>query len=235
MTNVQAMNAVPKHFWIMLMSVIVVGSWAGNTVVPAFLLTTPILAFVLFRAQVRETRERLFDAAHGLDRMPADVRARAQRALNELPDGEVRGLLVGILQVGGTARSNLPTEYANTDYGTTIDELVSAAVDTAMHAQSFHQTMRALEGRPATDFDLVDALEKVRDARDTRVTQLTTALRVLSEIGPDIAEAGDAGTRRIIEILDSLKREALEHDAAEIEIEQLLETNGVNLRRELTA
>jgi hypothetical protein len=228
MTNVQAMNAVPRHFWIMLMSVIVVGSWAGNTVLPAFLLTTPILAFILFRAEVRETRARLFDQAHGLDRLPGEVRARAQHALNELPDGEVRELLIGILQVGGNARSNLPKEYASTDYGETIDELVTAATDTAVHAQSFHQTMRTLEGRPAHDFDLVDALEKVRDARDTRVAQLTTALRVLSEIGPDIAEAGDAGTRRILEILDSLKREASEHEAAETEIEQLL-------RRELTA
>ena len=80
MTNVQAMNAVPRHFWIMLMSVFVVGLYAGNTVAPVFLVTTPLLAFVLFRAQVREMRARLFDEAHGLDRLPGDVRARAHRA-----------------------------------------------------------------------------------------------------------------------------------------------------------
>jgi hypothetical protein len=62
----------------------------------------------------------------------------------------------------------------------------------------------------------------VRAARDTRIAQLTTALRVLSEIGPDIADAGDAGTRRMLEILDSLKREVSEHEAAETEIETLL-------------
>jgi hypothetical protein len=215
----QAMNAVPRHFWLMLMSVIVVGSWAGNAVAPVFLLTTPVLAFVLFRAEVRATRARLFAQAHGLDRLPREVRARAQRALDELPEGEMRDLLIGIVQVGGTARRNLPQEYANTDYGTTIDELVTAAADTAVHAHSFEQMMRALEEqRTDDDFDLADALEKVRAARDTRVTQLTTALRVLSEIGPDIAEAGDAGTRRIMEILEALKREVSEHEAAEMEI-----------------
>jgi hypothetical protein len=227
MTNTQAMNAVPKYFWIMLMSVIVVGSWAGNTVMPVFLLTTPLLAFVLFRAQVRETRERLFDEAHGLDHLPRDVRARAQRALNQLSDGEVRELLIGIIQVGGTARGNLPAEYASSDFGNTIDELVSAAADTAVHAQSFDATMNTLESQSANDFELVDAVERVRAARNTRVAQLTTALRVLSEIGPDIAEAGDAGSKRIVEILDSLKREVSEHEAAETEIEELLRTARV--------
>ena len=222
MTNVQAMNAVPRHFWIMLMSVFAVGLYAGNTVAPVFLLTTPLLAFVLFRAQVRETRARLFDEAHGLDRLSGDVRARAQRALSELPDGEVRDLLIGIVQVGGIARHNLPKEYARGDFGSTIDELVSAAADTAIHAQSLERTSRTLESQPAVDFDLADALEKVHDARNSRIAQLTAAMRVLSEIGPDIAQAGDAGSKRILEILDSLKREVSEHEAAENEIEQLL-------------
>ncbi len=226
MTNVRTLNAVPKHFWVMLMCVIMVGSYAGDKVAPVFLLTTPLLAFVLFRAQVRETREQLFDEAHGLDRLPGDVRVRAQRALRELPDGELRDLLAGIIQVGGTARHNLPKEYARGDFGNTIDELVSAAADTAVHAQSFERTMHTLEAQQANDLELADALEKVRDARDSRISQLTTALRVLSEIGPDIADAGDGGTRRIIEILDSLKREVSQHEAAEIEIERLIDTSA---------
>ena len=222
MTNVQALNAVPRQFWIMLMSVIVVGSYAGDKVAPIFLVTTPLLAFVLFRAQVRETRERLFDQAHGLDRLPGEVRVHAQRALTELPDGEVRDLLGGIIQVGGTARHNLPKEYARGDFGNTIDELVRAAADTAVHAQSFERTLDALGAQQANGLDLADALDKVAAARDSRVAQLTTALRVLSEIGPDIAEPGDGGTRRILEILDSLKREVSEHERAETEIERLM-------------
>jgi hypothetical protein len=226
MSNAQAMNAVPRHFWLMLMSVIVVGTWAGNTVAPTFLLTTPVLVFVLFRAEVREARARLFDAAHGLDRLPREVRAHAARALHMLPAGEARELLVGILQVGANARSNLPAEYANNDYGRTVEELITAAADTAVHAHSFEQTLRTLESQPAAalaeDFGLSDALEKVRAARDTRVAQLTTAMRVLSEIGPDIADAGDAGTGRILEILDTLRQEVSEHESAETEIEELL-------------
>jgi hypothetical protein len=226
MTNTQTMNAVPKPFWIMLMSVIVVGSWAGNTAAPVFLLTTPLLALVLVRAQLRETRQALFDGQYGLDKLPREVRAHATRALNQLPAGEVRDLLVGILQVGGNARHNLPAEYANSDYGKTIDDLMSAAAETAVHAQSFDQTLRSLEAQPSAalndNFDLLDAVERVRAARETRVAQLTIALRVLSEIGPDIAEAGDAGTFRILEILESLRREVSEHESAETEIEALL-------------
>lgn len=226
MTNVHALSRVPKHFWIMLLSVIVAGWWAGRAVAPLFLLTTPILAYVLFRAQVRETRERLFDEAHGLDRLPRAVRARALRALNQLTDGETRDLLTGIVQVGGTARSNLPQEYARGDFGHTIDELVSAAAETAVHAQSLERTLHTLEAQPAHDLDLADALERVREARSSRVAQLTTALRVLSEVGPDIADAGDAGSGRIVEILESLEREVSAHETAESEIAHLLEASS---------
>ena len=114
------------------------------------------------------------------------------------------------------------TDAARGLLGNTVDELVRAPADTAVHAQSFEQTMRTLEAQPADDMDQADALEKVRAARDTRLAQLTTALRVLSEIGPDIATSGDAGTARIVELLDSLKRAVSEHEAAEIEIEQQL-------------
>jgi hypothetical protein len=222
MTNIRAINAVPRHFWIMLLSVITVGLWAGNTVVPVFLLTTPALAYVLFRAQVRETHERLFNTEHGLDGLTADARARAAYALSVLRAGEVRELLVGILQMGANARSNLPAGYATSDYGSTIEQLIGAAADTALHAQSFDTTMRALEAqRSATlvdNLDLSEALERVREACDTRVRQLTTALRVLSEIGPDVAEPGDVGSGRILGILDALRREVSEHEAAEREI-----------------
>lgn len=202
----------------MIICVLVFGIWVGNTVSPVFLWTTPVLAFLLVRVQLRETRARLADDELGLRRLPPALQRQVKAALAQLPAGEVRDLLLGIARVGSNATGFLPRGYAETDYGRTIEELVSAAADTAVHTASFDTTVRELDAQST----LVDTLDKVRAARDTRIAQLTTALRVLSEIGPDIADAGDAGTRRMLEILDSLKREVSEHEAAETEIETLL-------------
>jgi hypothetical protein len=226
MSQTQAINAIPRHFWIMLICVLGFGIWAGNTVLPTLLFTTPVLAGLLFRVQLRETRARVFNEQVGLHQLAGATQAHVRAILLKLPDGEVRDLLVGIVRVGSNASANLPRGYADTDYGLTVEELIRAAADTALHAHSFEHTLRELEAQPANilkdSFDLLDAVEQTRAARDARIAQLTTVLRVLSEIGPDIADGGDAGTRRIIEILDSLKREVAEHDAAETEIDALL-------------
>lgn len=224
MTRAQ-LKALPPGFRAMILCVLLVGCWAGIRVLPVLAVTSPALALLLARAGVRANQERLLAAEARLEDLPADARAAVAGALARLQSPEPRAALIGLSRIGAQACRNLPAEYRDRDYGHHIASLVIAAAETVTHVESYTNTLEQLEAQRQSmgpDAGLDDVVTKVRAERDARVQQLATAMRVLSEIGPDVATAGDRGTANILALLDDLKREVQEHEAAEREIQALL-------------
>lgn len=214
---------------VMIYAVFAAGIAAALRVAPMFWLTTPAMALVLMRAHRRAFPEPVTVAIGPSDaplgQFPPRVEAAVQAAVAQLPPGEARKLLGGVIRQArplfGATSSAFDAARDDESRGHAAD-LVIASCDTALELGRLDALIESApratgKPTPANDLD-----ERYAVARTQFAKRLTDAAAALGELYASGIEHGTPASDRVAELAAELTSDAASRAAAKVEVDELL-------------
>jgi hypothetical protein len=214
---------------ITLVAVVVTGSAAGAVVSPAFFLATILVAGVIIRAahKPRATEATTYD---GLLNLPPALRAIVTDAVNSLPTGEARQMLIAVCtQADALYAAPSGAFDASEDRATHrhVHELVEACCVSAIELARLDRVMAAsparstrAPGAAATPSGEVD--QKLASARQVLVRRLSDAKTALRALYAADVEHGTEASLRVAHLATEIKSDAAARSAAIADVNSLL-------------
>ncbi len=214
---------------VMIYAVIAAGIAAGVRYAQVFWYFTPIMVLFLVRARRRAFGEPVV-VAHGqasepFGQFPPRVDTAVQAAVAQLPSGDARKLLGGVIRQArplfGITSSNFDPSKDEESRSHAAD-LVVASCDTALELARLDGLIesgsRASKGTPSgTDLD-----ERYAAARAEFAKRLTDAAAALGELYASGIEHGTPASDRVAELAAELTADAASRSAAKVEVDELL-------------
>jgi hypothetical protein len=229
--SVASSGARPGRQWdrIMIYAIAIAGIAAAVSLGPMYWFTTAAVLVVVRRAQKRATGEVEslptvpVDAPLGL--LPPRVNDAVQRAVAQLPAGDARTLLGGVIRQARPLFGATPSAFdkAKDDESRAhAAELVIASCDTALELARLDALLDAesrARGKIAPERSLATRYSAVRERFAKRLTDASTALGELYASG---IEHGTPASDRVQELVGELKSDAASRAAAKVEVDELL-------------
>lgn len=197
-------------------AIAIVGGTAAYRVSSSLWLVTPVVAWIVLRAAAREALE--LDAP-GVDirELPSALRDRVRSAFAQLPDGDARRLLLGVVNqarlVFGRGESRFDAAEERQ-----LAEHVSGLVD-ACCATAADLARLDLFATTSTDAELLSRAAKARELFRDR---LTNAASALGELYTANVERGTPSTDRVAELTAEISADASARSEAAAEMKTLL-------------
>lgn len=212
----------------MFYAVFAAGMAAGMRYSQLFWLITPAVALWLWNARRREFPEAVTDAADSSDpplgQFPPRVDLAVQNAIAQLPAGDGRKLLGGVIRQArplfGMTSSNFDPSKDDESRSHASD-LVIASCDTALELARLDALIasgaRAPGASAPSDLD-----GRYAAARAEFAKRLTDAAAALGELYASGIEHGTPASDRVAELAAELNADAASRAAAKVEIDALL-------------
>jgi len=197
------------------------GVAAAHQVSPILWIITPMVAWMILRAALRDGS--ISDAA-GVDihELPSALRERVRSAFAQLPAGAARSLLLGVVNqarlVFGRGESNFDA-IEEAQLREHVSGLVDACCTTAADLDRLDRFTAPSDDGSATRADLVARATKARELFRDR---LTNAASALAELYTSNVERGTPSTDRVAELTAEISADASARTAATEEMSKLL-------------
>jgi hypothetical protein len=211
-----------RHAIILVYAILLTGIVAAYQAAPALWFITPIVAWIVLRAAVRDARR---PAIGGIDirELPDGLRAHVRSTFAQLPDGDARRLLLGVVNQARLlfARSDSRFEASEDEHlREHVAGLVDACCGTAADLARIDQFANA-----ATDGGSVrpDLATRVAKARELFRDRLTSAATALVELYTANLEKGTPSTDRVAELTAAIGEDMAARTAAVEEMRKLLD------------
>jgi hypothetical protein len=208
---------------ILLFAIAVTGVAAAYQVSPLLWLVTPMVAWVVLRAALRDGQ---IPGTSGVDirALPVILRERVRSAFAQLPPGDARRLLLGVVNQARLifARNESRFDAAEeSQLREHVSGLVEACCTTAAGLSRLDQFTApgVVDGRG-------DIVARAMKARDLFRERLMNAAATLAELYTSNVERGTPSTDRVAELTAEISADAAARSAAEREMEQLLGPEG---------
>jgi hypothetical protein len=206
---------------VLLSAILLAGISAAYRVSPAMWIVTPVVAWVVLRAAVRDGQ--LPGAPHvDVRELPGSLRERVRAAFAELPAGDARRLLLGVVNQARLVFSRDESRFDASEEGQLrehVTGLVEACCTTAIDLSRLDQFTTATGDGAATRGDLVARASKARELFRDR---LTNAAAALAELYTSNVERGTPSTDRVAELTAEISSDASARTAATAEMAKLL-------------
>lgn len=194
----------------------VTGIAAAYRVSSSLWLVTPVVAWIVLRAAVRDA---MLPDAPGVDipELPQALRDRVRSAFAQLPDGDARRLLLGVVNQArlvfgrGESRFDAAEERQLAEH---VTGLVDACCATAADL--------ARLDRFATMPTEAELLSRAAKARELFRDRLTNAASALAELYTSNVERGTPSTDRVAELTAEISADASARSEATAEMKTLL-------------
>jgi len=196
----------------------ITGSVAAYRVSAALWFVTPVVAWMVLRAAARDALQ--LDAP-GVDirELPSALRDRVRSAFAQLPDGDARRLLLGVVNQArlvfgrGESRFDAAEERQLAEH---VSGLVDACCATAGDLARLDQfAATATEGR-------AELMSRAAKARELFRERLTNAASALAELYTSNVERGTPSTDRLAELTAEISADASARAEAVSEMKTLL-------------
>ena len=199
----------------------ITGSVAAYRVSAALWFVTPVVAWLVLRAAVRDAKQ--LDAP-GVDirELPETLRDRVRSAFAQLPDGDARRLLLGVVNQArlvfgrGESRFDAAEERQLAEH---VTGLVYACCATAADLARLDQ----FEASAADAAGRADLVSRAAKARELFRDRLTSAASALAELYTSNVERGTPSTDRVAELTAEISADASARSEAAAEMKALLE------------
>ena len=198
----------------------ITGSAAAWRVSSSLWLVTPVVAWIVLRAAAREAI-RLDAPGVDIRELPAALRSRVQLAFAQLPEGDARRLLLGVVNQArlvfgrGESRFDASEEQQLAEH---VSGLVDACCATATDLARLDQfAATAAEGAGRADL-----LARAATARELFRDRLTKAASALAELYTSNVERGTPSTDRVAELTAEISADASARSEATAEMKTLL-------------
>ena len=199
----------------------VTGIAAAYRVSPSLWLVTPVVAWVVLRSAVRDAMQL---EAVGVDirELPATLRERVRSAFAQLPDGDARRLLLGVVNQArlvfgrGESRFDAAEERQLAEH---VSGLVDACCTTAAD-------LARLDGFAATATDgagRAELVSRAAKARELFRDRLTNAASALADLYTANVERGTPSTDKVAELTAEISADASARAEAAEEMKSLLD------------
>jgi len=198
----------------------ITGSAAAYRVSTALWFVTPVVAWMVLRAAVREAR--LLEAP-GVDirELPEALRDRVRSAFAQLPDGDARRLLLGVVNqarlVFGRSESRFDAAEER-QLAEHVTSLVDACCTTAADLVRLDQ----FAATAPSDAGHADLISRAAKARELFRDRLTNAASALAELYTSNVERGTPSTDRVAELTAEISADASARSEAASEMKTLL-------------
>jgi len=196
----------------------ITGGVAAYRVAPALWFVTPVVAWIVLRAAARDALQ--LDAP-GVDirELPDALRDRVRSAFAQLPEGDARRLLLGVVNQArlvfgrGDSRFDAAEERQLAEHVTgLVDACCATAADLA-RLDVFAAT--PTEGR-------AELMSRAAKARELFRDRLTNAAAALAELYTSNVERGTPSTDRVAELTAEISADASARSEAAAEMKTLL-------------
>jgi hypothetical protein len=196
----------------------IVGSFAAYRVSSSLWLVTPVVAWMVLRAAAREA---LPLDVPGVDirELPTALRDRVRSAFAQLPDGDARRLLLGVVNQArlvfgrGESRFDAAEERQLAEHVTgLVDACCATAADLA----------RLDQFAPADGASRAELMARATKARELFRDRLTNAASALAELYTANVERGTPSTDRVAELTAEISADASARSEAASEMKTLL-------------
>jgi hypothetical protein len=197
----------------------ITGSVAAYRVSSALWFVTPVVAWLVLRAAVRDAKQ--LDAP-GVDirELPDALRDRVRSAFAQLPDGDARRLLLAVINQArlvfgrGESRFDAAEERQLAEH---VTGLVDACCATAADLARLDQFAASpADGR-------AEIIARAAKARELFRDRLTNAASALAELYTSNIERGTPSTDRVAELTAEISADASARSEAATEMKTLLE------------
>jgi hypothetical protein len=190
-------------------AIAIAGSAAAYRVSPSLWFVTPVVAWIVLRAAAREAMQL---EASGVDvrELPSALRDRVRSAFAQLPEGDARRLLLGVVNQArlvfgrGESRFDAAEERQLAEH---VSGLVDACCATAADLARLDQI--------AVSASAAKARELFRE-------RLTNAASALAELYTANVERGTPSTDRVAELTAEISADASARSEAAAELKTLL-------------
>lgn len=206
---------------VLIVAVAMAGFMAAYVVSPVMWLATPMVLWVILRAAVRDG-----PLPGNLDvdirELPAPVRERVRSAFAELPAGDARRLLLGVVNQARLVFSRDESRFDASEERQLrehVTGLVDACCSTAFDLRRLDQFTAPESDGAAMRTDLVARASKARELFRDR---LTNAAAALAELYTSNVERGTPSTDRVAELTAEISSDASARTAATAEMSKLL-------------
>ena len=198
----------------------VTGIAAAYRVSSSLWLVTPVVAWIVLRAAVRDA---MLPDAPGVDirELPSALRDRVRSAFAQLPDGDARRLLLGVVNQArlvfgrGESRFDAAEEQQLAEH---VTGLVDACCATAADLGRLDQFAAS-----ATDgTSRAELMARAAKARELFRDRLTNAASALAELYTANVERGTPSTDRVAELTAEISADASARSEATAEMKTLL-------------
>ena len=206
---------------VLLAAIVVAGITAAYRVSPAMWIVTPVVAWVILRAAARDGQ---LPGAPDVDvrELPAPLRERVRAVFAELPAGDARRLLLGVVNQSRLVFSRDESRFDASEERQLrehVTGLVDACCTTALDLSRLDQFTAATGDGAASRGDLVARATKARELFRDR---LTNAAAALAELYTSNVERGTPSTDRVAELTAEISSDASARTAATAEMAKLL-------------
>jgi hypothetical protein len=206
---------------VLLAAIVVTGITAAYRVSSAMWIATPLMAWVIFRAAARDGQ---LPGASDVEvrELPGALRERVRSAFAELPAGDARRLLLGVVSQARLVFSRDESRFDASEERRLrehVSGLVEACCTTAFDLSRLDQFTPPASDGAATRGDLVARASKARELFRDR---LTNAAAALAELYTSNLERGTPSTDRVAELTAEISSDASARAAATAEMAKLL-------------
>jgi hypothetical protein len=206
---------------ILVYAILATGIAAAYRVSPALWIVTPVVAWMIYRAGLRDATA---PERQGVDirELPEGLRQRVRSAFAQLPEGDARRLLLGVVNQARLvfARRESAFDAAEEEQlAEHVTGLVEACCTTAADLARLDQFARDVKDGGSPNGDLV---ARSATALDLFRNRLTNAAAALAELYASNVEHGTPSTDRVAELTAAIAADASARSAATTEMSKLL-------------
>ncbi len=203
---------------LLVYAIAITGGVAAYRVSPALWFVTPVVAWIVLRAAAREALQ-LDAVGVNIRELPDALRDRVRSAFAQLPDGDARRLLLGVINQArlvfgrGESRFDAAEERQLAEHVTSLVDACCATAADLARLDSFATT--PTEGR-------AELMSRAAKARELFRDRLTNAASALAELYTSNVERGTPSTDRVAELTAEISADASARSEAASEMKTLL-------------
>ena len=215
---------VPQSTTVLLCAIVITGVATAYRVSPMLWLVTPAVAWIILRAAQRDLK---LPRTLGIDilELPSVLREHVNSAFSQLPDGDARHLLLGVVNQARLLFGRNESRFDASEEARLREHvagLVEACCTTAADLSRLDQfTASANQGQVNADLTA-----RAGKARDLFRERLTNAAAALAELYTSNVERGTPSTDRVAELTAEISADASARSAATGEMSELLGDRG---------
>jgi len=200
-------------------AICIAGGAAAYRVSSSLWFVTPVVAWIVLRAAAREAMQ-LEVPGVDIRELPSELRDRVRSAFAQLPEGDARRLLLGVVNQArlvfgrGESRFDAAEERQLAEH---VSGLVDACCATAADLARLDQFAAS-----ATDAARAELVARAAKARELFRDRLTNAASALAELYTSNVERGTPSTDRVAELTAEISADASARSEAAAEMKTLL-------------